>query len=127
MSHFDSPPLSIQALRRFPFLKLFLIHEPRESWKQSDKVLSSPAEGTQAQVKRTAEPVLCLRLGSQPCALSPGASPSSHVFAFAPAVPASAVSSLPVSPVGIVTAVLDLAWKSLALCNLIILIVSGPA
>lgn len=119
------PLLSIQALRCFPFLKLFLIHEPRESWKQPDKVLSSPAEGKQAQVERTAEPVLGLRLGSQPCALSPGASPSSHVFAFA--VPASAVSSLPVSPVGIVTAFLDLAWKSLALCNLIILIVSGPA
>ena len=32
------PHLSIQALRRFPFLKLFLIHEPSESWKQPDKV-----------------------------------------------------------------------------------------
>lgn len=117
----------MQALRRFHCLKLFLIHETSESWKQPDKVLSSSAEGKQAQVKRMAEPALRLRSGSQARDVSPGVSPGLHVLTVNPAVPASAVSSLPVSPLGIITAFLDLAWKSSALCHLIILVVSGPA
>lgn len=69
------PHLSIQALRHFHFLKLFLIHETSESWKQPDKALSSSAEGKQAQVKQMAEPALRLRSASQARDVSPGVSP----------------------------------------------------
>ena len=81
------PHLSIQALRHFHFLKIFLIHEASESWKQPDEVLPSSAEGKQAKVKRMTEPARRLRSGSQAPDVSPGVSPDLSRLHLCPCCP----------------------------------------